>query len=85
MNIYTQAVPQAMRDAHRKVVEMRLPPMRKAGQKRGSLRAALSVPLSANLFPSFPQSASQVLENTGNADFDPHRPHQKFSFLTMYF
>jgi site-specific recombinase XerD len=31
MNIYTQAVPQAMRDAHGKVVEMLLPPMRKAG------------------------------------------------------
>lgn len=30
MNIYTQAVPQAMRDAHGKVVEMLLP-MRKAG------------------------------------------------------
>jgi integrase len=31
MNIYTQAVPQAMREAHGKVVEMLLPPMRKAG------------------------------------------------------
>lgn len=31
LNIYTQAVPQAMRDAHGKVVEMLLPPMRKAG------------------------------------------------------
>ena len=31
MNIYTQVVPQAMREAHGKVVEMLLPPMRKAG------------------------------------------------------
>jgi hypothetical protein len=31
MNIYTQAVPQAMREAQGKVVEMLLPPMRKAG------------------------------------------------------
>jgi integrase len=30
MNIYTQAVPQAMREAHGKVVEMLLP-MQKAG------------------------------------------------------
>jgi hypothetical protein len=31
MNIYTQAVPQAMRHAHGKVVEMLLVPMRKVG------------------------------------------------------
>lgn len=58
MSIYTQAMPDAMRRANSRVVEMVLLERKVGREKRGSNRAAIRVPKDAKSFQLSPSASS---------------------------